>query len=758
VQEVVAVKTLESRWSKISRGLRLFFFFVAILVLTSHAFGAASPLTVNPSNINFGSVSVGSSQTQSVALANSGGPKLTITQATLSGTGFTLSGLSYPVTLAGGQSVTCDVTFTPQSPGTNSGSVAIAFITHGKDHYGLTASSSIAVTLPVSGTGVTSGQLTANPTSLGFGSVQVGNSKTLSETLTNSGGTSVMISAANSSSSAFTASGLSLPITLNAGQSVSFNVAFSPTSGGSASGNLAITSNASNPALNVPLSGTGTTPGQLTANPTSLSFGSVQVGNSQTLAETLTNSGGTSVTISAASATSSGFTASGLSLPITLGAGQSVRFSVAFSPTSGGSVTGNLTITSNASNPALNVPLSGTGTTPGQLTANPTSLSFGSVQVGNSQTLAETLTNSGGTSVTISAAIVSSSGFNLSGLSLPITLGAGQSVSFSVAFSPTSGGSATGNLAITSNASNPALNVPLSGTGTASGQLTANPTSLGFGSVQVGNSQTLAETLTNSGGSSVTISAASSSSSGFTASGLSLPITLSAGQSVTFNVSFAPQSGGSATGSLVISSNGSNPSLSVSLTGTGTLPGQLAVSPSTINFGNVIVGTTQNQTGTLSASNAPVTVSSVGVNGSEFSVSGISLPVTIAAGNSVLFQVTFAPQTSGTASANLTFASNASSSATVQSLTGSGTPPPQHSVALTWNASTSSSVVGYNVYRGTVSGGPYTQINSALDSTTSDTDSTVQGGQTYYYVVTAVDSTGAESSYSNETQAVIPSP
>ena len=89
-----------------------------------------------------------------------------------------------------------------------------------------------------------------------------------------------MISAASSSSSAFTTSGLSLPITLNAGQSVSFNVAFSPTSGGSASGNLAITSNASNPALNVPLSGTGTTPGQLTASPTNLGFGSVQVGNS----------------------------------------------------------------------------------------------------------------------------------------------------------------------------------------------------------------------------------------------------------------------------------------------------------------------------------------------------------------------------------------------------------------------------------------------------------------------------------------------
>ncbi len=704
-------------------------------------------LTASPTNLGFGSVQVGNSQTLSETLTNSGGTSVMISAAGSSSSAFTTSGLSLPITLKAGQSVNFSATFSPTSGGSASGNLAIT-----------SNASNPALNVPLSGTGTTPGQLTASPTNLGFGSVQVGNSQTLSETLTNSGGTSVMISAAGSSSSAFTASGLSLPITLNAGQSVSFSATFSPTSGGSTSGNLAITSTASNPALNVPLSGTGTTPGQLTASPTNLGFGSVQVGNSQTLSETLTNSGGTSVMISAAGSSSSAFTASGLSLPITLNAGQSVNFSATFSPTSGGSASGNLAITSNASNPALNVPLSGTGTTPGQLTASPTNLGFGSVQVGNSQTLSETLTNSGGTSVMISAAGSSSSAFTASGLSLPITLNAGQSVTFSVAFSPTSGGSASGNLAITSNPSNPALNVPLSGTGTTPGQLTASPTNLGFGSVQVGNSQTLSETLTNSGGTSVMISAAGSSSSAFTASGLNLPITLNAGQSVTFNVSFAPQSGGSATGSLVISSNSSNPTLSVSLTGTGALPGQLAVAPSTINFGNVIVGATQNQTGTLSASGAPVTVSSAGVAGSEFSVSGISLPVTIAVGTSVSFQVTFAPQSSGTASANLTFASNASNAPTVQSLTGSGTPPPQHSVALTWNASTSGSVVGYNVYRGTGSGGPYAQINSALDATTSDTDSAVQGGQTYYYVVTAVDSTGGESSYSNEVQAVIPYP
>jgi len=101
----------------------------------------------------------------------------------------------------------------------------------------------------------------------------------------------------------------------------------------------------------------------------------------------------------------------------------------------------------------------------------------------------------------------------------------------------------------------------------------------------------------------------------------------------------------------------------------------------------------------------------------------------------------------------LSFSSNASTSS-AESLTGDGI---QHSVSLSWTASTST-VVGYNVYRGGTSGGPYTRINSALDSNTSYMDSSVQAGQTYYYVTTAVDSTGAESAYSNQVQGVIPSP
>jgi hypothetical protein len=91
--------------------------------------------------------------------------------------------------------------------------------------------------------------------------------------------------------------------------------------------------------------------------------------------------------------------------------------------------------------------------------------------------------------------------------------------------------------------------------------------------------------------------------------------------------------------------------------------------------------------------------------------------------------------------------------------TASSIPPHvQHSVSLSWAASTSSNISGYNVYRGTTSGGPYTRINGSLDAGTSYVDNTVSSGMTYFYVTTAVETNGVESGYSNEAQAVVPTP
>jgi hypothetical protein len=78
-----------------------------------------------------------------------------------------------------------------------------------------------------------------------------------------------------------------------------------------------------------------------------------------------------------------------------------------------------------------------------------------------------------------------------------------------------------------------------------------------------------------------------------------------------------------------------------------------------------------------------------------------------------------------------------------------------HSILLSWNASQSSNLAYYNLYRGIVSGGPYPVVTS-VGLVTTYTDSNVQAGETYYYVVTAVNASGAESTYSNEASATLP--
>jgi uncharacterized protein YfiM (DUF2279 family) len=181
----------------------------------------------------------------------------------------------------------------------------------------------------------------------------------------------------------------------------------------------------------------------------------------------------------------------------------------------------------------------------------------------------------------------------------------------------------------------------------------------------------------------------------------------------------------------------------------------LSAAPATINFGNVTVGDSSHQTGSLTAGTSSMTVSSANWSGQGYSVSGITFPVTLNAGQSVPFTVTFTPQTSGAASGSITFISNATNSPTTETLTGTGTQTVSHSVDLTWDPS--SSAIGYNIYRGTTSGGPYpSKLNSSPQPGTSFVDNTVLSGTTYYYVATSLDENSVESVYSNQLTMVVP--
>jgi len=289
------------------------------------------------------------------------------------------------------------------------------------------------------------------------------------------------------------------------------------------------------------------------------------------------------------------------------------------------------------------------------------------------------------------------------------------------------------------------------------GSLSVSASSVNFGNVAVGNTKSTSITLSNGAAQTATVEVSQVTISGqaFSLTGVTLPASLAPGHSITLTVDFRPSAAGNATGSITITSSAATANISVALSGSGMTSSQLAVNPAAMTFSSVTVGTSQNQTGTLSAGSSPITVSSANWQGTGFSVSGITFPVTIPAGQSVPFTVTFAPQAAGTVSGGISFVSNASNSPLGETLAGTGLQSAtQHSVDLSWNPD-ASTVQGYYVYRGNQTGGPYSKISTLLPAT-SYIDATVSAGQTYYYVVTALGSGSLESGYSNEAVAIIP--
>jgi len=303
------------------------------------------------------------------------------------------------------------------------------------------------------------------------------------------------------------------------------------------------------------------------------------------------------------------------------------------------------------------------------------------------------------------------------------------------------------------------LTSPTSASTGSTARLVLGAGSLNFGSVSVGSSKTGTLTLSNISNSlNITINGVSVSGADFSLNPPpSMPLVLTQGHTVTLTLKFAPQSSGSQSGSLSITSDASDPDPIVPLSGAGlAASGQLEVVPSTISFGNVAVGNSVTQNGSLTASGASITVSSAAWSGQGYSISGISFPVTINAGESVPFTVTFVPPIAGALDGSISFVSNATN-APSETLAGTGIQQEQqHSVTLSWQPS-ASQVLGYNIYRGVQPGGPYpTKLNSSPQSNTSFTDGTVQSGDTYFYVATAISMENVESGPSNETEAIIP--
>ena len=390
---------------------------------------------------------------------------------------------------------------------------------------------------------------------------------------------------------------------------------------------------------------------------------------------------------------------------------------------------------------------------PAHVVCHPCSVNFGDVRVGESRWISVKLENQGGSPTIITSESESAASISLRGLHMPYVLAIGRTVRFRIIFTPADSGVVRTNVLFFTNSSKPVASMSVSGVGTVEA-LRAYPPQLNFGRVQVGQSKTETETITNHGSRSLTLEKVATSGE-FSLQGVTTPLTLEPKHSLTFEATFKPSKAGSTSGEISVTTRSRETRLAISESGDGTGNGSLGVTPSRLSFGNVTVGNSKTLPVTLSASGSSVTVTSDSLGSAEYAISGLSLPKTISPGDNITFQVTFSPQSAGQADSSMGLTTSGGGGVNVP-VAGDGVSSTPPSVSLSWQPD-SSGVSGYNIYRQSPGNGKYKKINSSLDTTTAYTDTNVYSGKGYSYYVTAVNSQGLESSPSNFVSVSIPS-
>ena len=296
------------------------------------AFGSSVTQAMDSTPATWDPVPVGQSAVQKLKLTANG--SLKVTGISSNESHFTVGAASpaLTTTIAGGGVVEVPVTFTPTAIGQVSGT--------------LTVTTTIGtVTVALSGLGQSaSAELAVQPSSISFGGVAVGSSATSSVTFTNSGAATLTVNSATTPAAPFSVTAADLPAagkTLASGASLTVPVTFAPTDDGSFTGSLQLAT--SGGTISVPLSGAAAAAPKLTLSDQTIDDGAVPVGSSVTRSFSISNTGGLPMTLTRSKppvATGQGFTAGiGIGEGETLQPGESRTLTVVFTPTSTGAKT-----------------------------------------------------------------------------------------------------------------------------------------------------------------------------------------------------------------------------------------------------------------------------------------------------------------------------------------------------------------------------------------------------------------------------------
>ena len=324
-------------------------------------------------------------------------------------------------------------------------------------------------------------------------------------------------------------------------------------------------------------------------------FPTTVVGQSSTEDLTITAATATTVTGLTVSAGAFSLGTPSPTLPVALGPGDSVTVPVTFTPTAGGTAGAYVTVTTSTGD-VTEFPLSATGELSGpSLQVSTNGVSFGGIPPGQAASQTVGFFNNGSTPLTVSTVTLPGAPFSVTGAPTGgSTIAPGAEVVANVTFSPTVVGHSTDTLVVDSDGGEQV--VTLTGVSTASSVLRISPLALSYGSVGLGSARTESFTLTDVGGSSLTISKSKPPVRGSFDALTTLPegTTLAAGQSITERVRFVPTTAGTATDQWIINADDGLGVRTVSFTGDGIAPsistGSLPVATSGAPYSATLVG------------------------------------------------------------------------------------------------------------------------------------------------------------------------
>lgn len=635
--------------------------------------GGIGFLLFNPTSLSFPGIAAKSmSQPQTASLTNEGTTPVTIAEIKTSG--HFLEGDDCPIapyTLAPGGSCTVTVASSPVASGDITGAINVY------DEFGNVTQ----LYLSGSDQGMQNvGELDFSPSSLQWGKLTVGQSSA-AKTVTV---TNLSPSAVNFSNIAagrdFAISASTCGTSLGAGASCTISVIFRPTTAGSISELLTLSDNVTGSPQALFLRGTGIQ-GDLLFAPTSLLFAGVDPGGvSPAQSATLTNE--TSGSLGLTSIKVSGHFAQTNNCPASLAPQASCTFQVTANPIADGTITGSINVKDSAGN-TVQLFLQGQGGGANQvLSFSPNPLVWGKLNVGQTSGAKMLTVNNGQTvPVTFYSISIGQDFIQTASTcpSAPDTLAAGASCTISLAFRPQTAGAISEVITFTDDAPGWNQSVSLMGTGVM-GSLLFNPTSLTFAGVAPNTaSPSQTATLTNESTAAVTLAAITVS--GHFAQTNDCSGSLGAGASCTFTVTSNPVIDGPIQGSVNVKDGAGN-TTQLFMSGTGGVPvtpanaSQVALSPASATFGNVMVGQTSGEQALTLSNNrgGDLTIFSM-TPGPDVHVASSTCPTapdSLAPGAACTVSVAFRPQSAGTKNESLTFATSASANSLSLGIKGTG--------------------------------------------------------------------------------------